>query len=622
LELGRRVAARLDNVWLYRAEQRARARFQALTEATSQSVWTTDAHGKPSDPEAPLVPVREDGRSCQAALEDVHPDDRDRVRASWTDAIGRQTPYAEEFRVLHPADRSYHWTLARATPVRDLDGHVVEWVGVRVDVHAQHEVRARLEASEASYRRIVETANEGIWTEDLEGRTTFANRRLAEILETTVEDLRSRPVYDFLFSEDVASTRETLARPGAEQQTVELRLRSARGREIWARCSATPLIGARGRVEGSLRLIADITEAKRAETYRARYELLAKYARDVVMFVSPWDGHILEANEAAVRVYGYTHAELLALTIADLRAPETRSELPAQLRKAVEEGVLFQTTHIRKDGRRFPVEASAQTTVLEGERVILSIVRDITVRRRAEEEREQNERFRELFIGILGHDLRNPLAAVLTGASAMLRRGTLGDADVRTLKRIHSSGLRMGRMIDQILDFTRSRLGGGIPIELRSFDLSELLVRIVDELSAADPEPIISLHHQGETTGEWDEDRLEQVFSNLIHNALQHGRGERVDVTAEGDERRIVVRVRNDGEPIPSSILSVIFDPFHQAEKRSRGRAGGLGLGLYISQQIVAAHGGQIEVVSRAEDGTMFEVTLPRHGLRGPGLGE
>jgi PAS domain S-box-containing protein len=345
-----------------------------------------------------------------------------------------------------------------------------------------------------------------------------------------------------------------------------------------------------------------------------RYELLAKHARDVVMFISPQGGRILEVNDAAVRAYGYTHGEMLTLTIADLRAPETRAEIPAQLRIAAEQGILFQTTHIRKDGSRFPVEASAWGTTLEGERVILSVIRDISARRRAERERDQSERFRELFIGVLGHDLRNPLSAVLTGAALVLRRGALGDTDVRTLRRVHSSGLRMERMIEQILDFTRSRLGGGIPIEPKPFDLSELLAHVVDELTvAAAAEPAITLQHEGVTTGEWDEDRLEQVFSNLIHNALQHGRGGRVDVTLSGGEREVVVRVRNDGEPIHPTILPVMFDPFRQAEKRSRGRAGGLGLGLYISQQIVAAHGGKIEVESRVAEGTTFEVMLPRH---------
>jgi PAS domain S-box-containing protein len=618
-ELAHRVSARLDNVWLFGAEQRARGRFQALVEATSQSVWTSDARGLAKESAGPSQKLieAERGKGLGVAwLAEVHPEDRERVRAAWHEAVEREAPYAEEFRLRRP-DRSYRWTVARGTPVRDLEGRVVEWVGVSVDVQEQREVRARLEESEASYRRIVETANEGILTLDLEGRTTFANRRMAETLETTVEDLRARSVYDFLFPENVPSMRETLAlhAAGHKAEPGEHRLRSALGRELWVRCSATRLVGPSGRVEGSLWLVTDITEAKRAETYRARYELLAKHARDVVMFISPQGGRVLEVNEAAVRAYGYTHAEMLTLTIADLRAPETRADIPAtQLRAAAEEGILYQTTHVRKDGSRFPVEASARGTTLEGERVILSVIRDISARRHAEHERDRNERFRELFIGMLGHDLRNPLSAVLSGAVLVLRRGALSDPDVRTLQRIHSSGLRMGRMIEQILDFTRSRLGGGIPVEPKPFDLSKLLVRVVEELTAADPEPAITLQHGGVTTGEWDEDRLEQVFSNLIHNALQHGRGGRVDVTLNGGEREIVVRVHNDGEPIHPALLPVIFDPFQQVEMRSRGRAGGLGLGLYISQQIVAAHGGKIEVVSRVGEGTTFDVMLPRYG--------
>ncbi len=182
------------------------------------------------------------------------------------------------------------------------------------------------------------------------------------------------------------------------------------------------------------------------------------------MFLSQSDGRILEVNDAALRAYRYTHDEMLALRIVDLRAPETRGEIADQLRRASNEGILFQTIHVRKDGSRFPVETSATGTVLDGERVVLSVIRDISARRRAEEEREQNDRFRELFIGMLGHDLRNPLSAMLTGTALLLRRAELPEAEARTLGRIHTSGLRMARMIDQLLDFTRTRLGGGIPV--------------------------------------------------------------------------------------------------------------------------------------------------------------
>jgi signal transduction histidine kinase len=218
---------------------------------------------------------------------------------------------------------------------------------------------------------------------------------------------------------------------------------------------------------------------------------------------------------------------------------------------------------------------------------------------------------------MLGHDLRSPLSSVLTGSSLVLRRNDLPDAEIRTIRRIHSSGQRMARMIEQLLDFARARLDGGIPIATKPLDLRELLTHIVEELGAANQEAVIVFEHDGETDGEWDADRLAEVFSNLVHNAINYGRGEPIHVTLRGRDDEVVVRVRNGGEPIDPSFLPVMFDAFRQAERRSRGRGGGLGLGLYIAKQIVDAHRGRIRVESRAREGTTFEVVLPRRNARG-----
>ena len=615
-ELARRISARLENVFLFQAEQRERARFQALVEATSHLVWTADIRGASRADTSRWhkfsgIPPRES--LATGGVELVHPEDRARALDAWHQAVATGSLYDEELRLLQP-DGHYRWMSVRATPVRDAEGKVIEWVGITVDVQERRETRARLEASEARYRRIVETANEGIVTLDLDGNVTFANGRMAEMLDTTVQALVGRSVFDFFFPEDVPAARQILRdrAAGVRDAGIESRLRSVAGRELWTRRASTPFAGASGRIEGSLSVVADITEAKRAERYRGRYELLARHAHDVVMFLRPTDGRILEANDAAARAYGYSHAELLGLTIADIRAPETRSELPEHLRLAAGGGQLLETTHMRKDGTRFPVEVSARGTSLEGEPVILAVTRDITARRRAEDERVQTDRFRELFIGMLGHDLRNPLSAVLTGTALLLRRAPLSEGDTRTLRRIHTSGQRMARMIEQLLDFTRARLGSGIPIQRRSVDLNEVLSHVVDELGAAHHGAKVALERCGETRGDWDGDRLAQVFSNLIHNAIEHGSGESARVTLSGAGPEVVVQVHNGGNPIAPELLPVVFDPFRRAREHGDGKKSGLGLGLYISQQIVAAHGGRIRVESSAEEGTTFEVTLPR----------
>jgi signal transduction histidine kinase len=238
---------------------------------------------------------------------------------------------------------------------------------------------------------------------------------------------------------------------------------------------------------------------------------------------------------------------------------------------------------------------------------------DITQQIEAQRMREQSERFRELFVGMLGHDLRNPLSAVTFGAKILAERAALGPEDARVVARIALASERMRRMIEQILDLTRIRLRGGIPLVLRRTNLHELVRHIVDELEPAHPGRTVRLRTSGDPDGSWDPDRLGQVVSNLIGNALEHTTPDSaVDIVADrtGDTARLAVH--NTGAPIAADLLPVIFDPF----RSSRGAHvncphSGLGLGLYIAREIVQSHGGRLEVVSTACEGTTFTVTLP-----------
>lgn len=220
-------------------------------------------------------------------------------------------------------------------------------------------------------------------------------------------------------------------------------------------------------------------------------------------------------------------------------------------------------------------------------------------------------RFNELFTAILGHDLRNPLGSILTAAELALMQDESGTL-IKPLSRILTSGRRMARMIDQLLDFTRVRVGVGIPIETKRLDLLSLLRHVMDELDDANPNWTLRLHHVGETEGSWDADRLSQVFSNLVANAVQHGRVEHgVTVRVDGTQPQlVVVDVHNMGA-IPETLLPKVLEPLAAGE-RGRDKSRGLGLGLYISQQILRAHGGRIEVRSTEGEGTTFTVLLPR----------
>jgi signal transduction histidine kinase len=172
-----------------------------------------------------------------------------------------------------------------------------------------------------------------------------------------------------------------------------------------------------------------------------------------------------------------------------------------------------------------------------------------------------------------------------------------------------ASAERMGTMVNQLLDLTRVRLGGGIAIRTRPTDLAEVATTIVEELRLANPASEIRCSLSS-TRGEWDADRLSQVFSNLVANALQHGDPSRaVEVRLAPADGGATFEVRNFGETIPPETIPFIFDAYRRGRAERTGQ--GLGLGLFISRQIVLAHAGRIEVSSSPESGTLFRVLLP-----------
>jgi PAS domain S-box-containing protein len=221
---------------------------------------------------------------------------------------------------------------------------------------------------------------------------------------------------------------------------------------------------------------------------------------------------------------------------------------------------------------------------------------------------EYAERERELFLAALGHDLRSPLNAIMMASTNLIHHADLVEPVARTVARIARSSERMARLIEQLLDFARARAGYPIQLAPRRVDLAELWQHVLDELGLSVPDRRIVLRASGDTTGEWDPDRLLQVFQNLASNAVQYGDPTQpitISTTDEGE--RVCSDVHNRGAPIPAELLPVLFDPFRRGV---RGR--GLGLGLYIAQEIVKAHGGRIEARSSAEEGTRFRVILPR----------
>jgi signal transduction histidine kinase len=226
-------------------------------------------------------------------------------------------------------------------------------------------------------------------------------------------------------------------------------------------------------------------------------------------------------------------------------------------------------------------------------------------------------RSRDTFLAILGHDLRSPLSSIANSSHYLSTPGLLpGGAPLEAAMRINRSAARMSSMIKDLLEYTRMRLGRAIPISPRPINMEQICRIAFDEIRAAHPERTFRLQTSGELEGRFDGERLQQVLSNLLSNAVQHGAGSQpITLSAHGESDRITVKVKNYGRRIPPDQLQVIFNPLVQipapADENSSPSTS-LGLGLYIAREIVTMHGGTIVAESSEKDGTVFSARLPR----------
>jgi len=225
-------------------------------------------------------------------------------------------------------------------------------------------------------------------------------------------------------------------------------------------------------------------------------------------------------------------------------------------------------------------------------------------------------RSRDIFLAILGHDLRAPLQAISMSSEILMRKAGLSDADMAYVTRIKSSSRHMATMVSDLLEFVRSRLGVSLPIERKPMEMTVACRDAIDEASAGHPGCDPDFTSSGDTQGDWDRSRIDQMLQNLIGNALQHGAStHKITVSLVGSESHVSLSVHNDGEPIAQEAIGSIFDPLVRSlneEAGTRNPSTSLGLGLYIVKEVVNAHNGSITVTSNFGDGTTFMVVLPK----------
>ena len=381
--------------------------------------------------------------------------------------------------------------------------------------------------------------------------------------------------------------------------------------------SALALRSPEGVITGGIAVNVDITDRKRTEL---RLAAILAGALDAIVLIDA-SGRVLECNPAAERTFGYTREEVLGRELADLI-------IEPGLRDAHRRGLLrylatgesrivgrrVELRAMRADGSLFDAELSVIRLPTGGSPAFAGFIRDITDRKQAERERAREAEFRERFLGILGHDLRTPLSVISVSAHGLLGQAAPGGPVAEGLQRIVRGADRMARMIRDLLDFTRARQGGGIPVTVEASDLRAICQQVLEEVALTHPGRSLALHSRGATGGRWDPDRISQVVQNLLNNAVDYSPADtRVELSVDGTGDRVLLAVTNAGPPIPPELLADLFNPFRRGGHAADSHASeGLGLGLFIAHAIVGAHHGQIRVESDEAHGTTFRVELPR----------
>jgi PAS domain S-box-containing protein len=525
------------------------ARFRSLVQATAQLVWSTNASGE----------VVEDSPSWRAftgqSLEEW-------LGTGWLQALHPEdrervvSVWREAVATwslyeveyrLRRPDGSYTPVLARGTPVFNPDGTVREWIGANTDITVQ-------KAAEEAQRFHIRVGQ--VLSESLDTETTLKN-----IARLAVSHLSDFCMIDLLDERGVLRRHEILAADPVTDAVIQ-------------KSRPYPSL-----VEGNTPM-ARVLQTGEPLFVHITPEWLDRAARNAEHRASLGQVGPTAAAFVALKARGRT---LGLLTLGWTRTHSLPTPKDLGLAQAVADRAA-----VAIDNARLYAEAQAARVLAE-----------------------DTGAFREQFIGILGHDLRGPLTAVRMSADLLLRRKEVSEPNRQTLQRIVTSTDKMGRMIEDILDFTRGRLGEGIPVATQPANLQEIARHAVDELAAAHPQRSLQFLTQGSGTGEFDPDRMSQVVTNLVSNALTHGQWETpVRITVKEEGEGLALEVWNQSTPIAPELLSTLFEPFRQGGTRKS--ASGLGLGLYIVSEVVKAHGGTVTVQSSAEAGTTFTVHLPR----------
>ncbi len=484
---------------------------------------------------------------------------------------------------------------------------------------------AALKESEKHYRRLLETAHDGIWTITAQGKTQFINRRGAELLGYTASEMSDLPPEHIIVIEDLpAPLRPLDLHLHPAPQSLEFRMRHKDGRSLWVRASLTPVEGERGEYWGALVIFSDCSAQRAAQDRFQQQSALLDQAQDAVLFCDS-DLRLLSWNQGAARLYGWTREEAVGKhaldLLADPSAPDPKATVLAALRQHGHwRGELAQVT---KDGQPLTVDLQISVSEAVGTQAgaALLIATDLTPRRKREIRllREARVEAAGTLAGGLAHQLNSALAPVLLSAQ-MLRSKHPGNEDRDLVASMEAGVDRCAEVVKQTLIATRGIQGERVP--LNPARLIQDLIEIAREMLPCNLQ-IQSEFQDGLWSVKGDPVQLQQVLLKLCVNArdamLAGGtltfKARNVTLNERAADlpaglaagSYVVIEVQDTGTGIPEPIRDRVFEPFFTTKDRNKNA----GLGLSVALGMVRSHGGSIEVQSRVGAGSTFSIYLP-----------
>lgn len=410
----------------------------------------------------------------------------------------------------------------------------------------------------------------------------------------------------------------------------EIRIWHRDGKYRWAYVLERPYYNIDGVQEGCIGMAFDITDRKTAEAALERYKLLSQGAQDIILFLDK-NGIVLEANEASVKAYGYSREELLNKTIFDLRDADKRT-VCRQIDQALARAISFEAVHLRKDGTKFPVEINSYSEIVNGRTILVSIIRDISERKRAEaalkqakDSAEAANKAKSEFLANMSHEIRTPI----NGVMGMVDLTLLTELDAEQKENLITAkycAMSLLELINDILDFSKIE-AGKLFIDNTPFDLRDLIEQIVKTHAnravkkGLELNCVLSSAVPRYVTG--DPARLRQVLTNLIDNAIKFTEEGTVTLVIKNEggminKNMILFSVADTGIGIEQEHQRKLFKTFSQVDGSITRKFGGTGLGLAISQRIVIMMGGQITVESKINKGSTFQFSVPLMPARAP----